>query len=75
MSLWAITTMGVSGKGMGQVMFKPNCCACIVMFTVRHGFCMTVYGFPHPTLHIPIDDYLLYDAKESKPNGQGLFRP
>jgi hypothetical protein len=71
MPLGAETTMGVSGKGMGQVMFKPNCCACIVMFTVKHGFCMTVYGFPHPTLHIPIDDILLYNAKESKCNGEG----
>jgi hypothetical protein len=56
---------------MEQVMFKPNCCACILTFTVKHGFHMTANAFPHTTLHIPIDDDLLYDAKESKSNGQG----
>jgi hypothetical protein len=69
MSLGTITTMGGSGEAMEQVMCKPNCCACIVTFTVKHGFCMTANAFPHPTLHIPIDDDLLYDAIESKFNG------
>jgi hypothetical protein len=57
---------------MEQVMFKPNCC--IVSFTVKHGFHMTANAFPHPTLHIPIGGDLLYDAEDSKSNGEGSFR-
>jgi hypothetical protein len=53
------------GIGAGHVQAKL-----LRLHTVRHGFCMTTYGFSHPTLHIPIDDILLHDAKEIKFNGQ-----